>query len=43
MPCIAPPASMMRTLPQLARVIAQAASRTVACGGRLSTWRRAID
>jgi len=34
--------SMISTLPQLARVITQAASCTVALGPRLMTWRCAM-
>ena len=41
--CIAPALSMTSTLPQLARVIAQAASWTVAAGTRLRTWRWRMD
>ncbi len=43
MPCIVPALSMMSTLPQLARVIAHAASWTLADGPRLSTWRWVMD
>ena len=38
-----PRVSRMSTLPQLARVITQAASQTLAWAPRLTTWRWEID
>ncbi len=43
MPSSRAPASTTSTLPQLARVITQAASCTLAPGGRLTSSRRGID
>ena len=43
MPSRALCASMMSTLPQLARVMTQAASQTLACGPRLMTCRCDMD
>ena len=43
MPSSCVPAPTTSTLPQLARVITQAASCTLALGGRLTSSRRGID